>query len=213
MKILKYWYITQYKENFMVAHGIVFGHKRLPDGEKIHTSYIKKVEIHDGMADIETKNSLYHCQLNEALFECFDNNGKSLLPDFGLLKKKYERELELPGTGDGALILLDAAAEYYFVGAVFQMEGQRKEFRTAPVHLGMFLDSIVIEWYDWKSKRHVSYCYFPTLGCVLFYRWSSMKTYIQNAGATPIEVTIAGQSYHIGAGEQTAIEPIWNAEE
>jgi len=207
MKALKYWYITAYGK-YAVAHGIVSGHERLPDGQKIHTSYIRRLELReDGAVVIRTKNSEYHCKLGTACFHRFDEVGKRFLPDFKKLQEKYERKLEIPDDGDGVLIVLDSEAEYNFVGALFQVGDRKKEFHDPDVHIGMFQDSVLLEWYDRASDTYVGYCYFPTPSQAEFYRWVAMKTYIQNVGIKEIEVSIDGNDYQIAPGGQLFLIP------
>ena len=154
MKTLKYWYITAVRKGEWrgcIAHGIVHGHQRLADGIKIHTSAVSTVTVERDMAMIRTKNSEYHCRLDEASFELFDERGRGLLPDFEKLREKYERRLEVPGQGDGALIVLDGEAEYYFVGAAYRCGGEVIEVRSPSVHLGMIQDSVLMGCFFEKS--------------------------------------------------------------
>jgi len=207
MKTLKYWYITAYGK-YAVAHGIVSGHERLPDGQKIHTSRIERVELReDGVVVIWTKNSEYHCHINDAFFHRFDETGKSLLSNFELLKERHERKLEIPDDGDGVLVVLDAEAEYNFAGALLRIKDRMREFRDPDVHIGMFQDSVLLEWYDRISDTYVGYCYFPNRGQVEFYRWVVMKTWIQNVGIKEIEVSIDGSDYQIAPGGQLFLIP------
>ena len=213
MKILKYWYIIEHGE-YMAAHGIVGGHERLSDGMKIHTSQIENVSMQgDGTVLIKTKNSEYHCSLPDALFHEFDVSGRKLLPEFDILRDTYERKLEVPGQGDGALFVFDSEAEYSFVGAAFRVGEQRKEFRRAPVHLGMFQDSVPMDWFDKVSGKHIRYAYFPYPGRIEFYDWTMMKTYIRNVGRKKIKVVISGKEYFMEPGRQISILPIWAEDE
>lgn len=209
MKTLKYWYITRRKEKYDIAHGIVYGHERLSDGMKIRTSYIKNVSICDGTAIIKTKNSIYYCRLEEANFHQFDDSGRFCIHEFDSLRSQYERKLKIPGGGDGALIVLDANAEYNFVGALFQIGDARKEIRGPCVHLGMLQDSVLIEWYDKISGSHINYAYFPGSQMVMFYSWPrrKLKTIIENAGVKELEISIGDKNYAITPGNQITIFP------
>lgn len=214
MKTLKYWYITQYGQNCIVIHGIVSGHERLPDGLHIHTSNIEKVAMQEGgMVPIKTINSEYHCSLHNAMFHAFHEKGRSLFPEFDMVRNQYERKLEVPRKGDVVLILLDVEAEYNFVGAAFQVEGRRKEFRRAPVHLGTFQDSVPMDWFDQVSGKHIRYAFFPYPGRIEFYDWTTMKTYIRNVGRKKIKVVISGKEYFMAPGRQISILPTWNEKE
>ena len=163
MKTLKYWYITGFRKGEWkgcMAHGIVHGHQRLADGILIHTSAISAVMVERDMAMIRTKNSEYHCRLDEASFELFDEPGKRYFLDFENLREKYERRLEVPGQGDGALIALDGEAEYYYVGAAYRCSGEIIEIRIPTVHIGTFCDSVLIGCLTDKTRQAIDYRYF-----------------------------------------------------
>ena len=190
MKTLKYWYITEAGKG-CIAHGIVHGHQRLADGIQIHTSVISAVTVVKEMAIIKTKNSEYYCKLKEASFHLFDERGRDVLADFEKLQKTYERRLEVPGQRDGALIALDGEAEYYFVGAAFRYRGEVQEIRVPTVHLGMFQDSVLIEYFAEGAGKAIDYRYFPFPGRIEFYSWMDvLDTYIVNAGMKKIKVAV-----------------------
>ena len=204
MKTLKYWYITGFrKEEWKgcMAHGIVHGHQRLADGILIHTSAISAVMVERDMAMIRTKNSEYHCRLDEASFELFDEPGKRYFLDFENLREKYERRLEVPGQGDGALIALDGEAEYYYVGAAYRCSGEIIEIRIPTVHIGTFCDSVLIGCVTDKTRQAIDYRYFPFSDRVEFYSWmQTFDTYILNAGTQPIKVAVKAQENVIAPG-------------
>ena len=194
MKTLKYWYITGFRKGEWkgcMAHGIVHGHQRLADGILIHTSAISAVTVEQDMAIIRTKNSEYHCRLDEASFDLFDEPGKRYFLDFENLREKYERRLEVPGQGDGALIVLDSEAEYYFVGAAYRYGGEVIEVRVPTVHLGMVQDSVLFGCFMERSQQAIDYRYFPFPNKVEFYSWMhTFDTYILNAGTQPIKIEV-----------------------
>ena len=141
-----------------------------------------------------TKNSEYHCRLDEASFELFDEQGQVLLPGFENLREKYERRLEVPGQEDGALIVLDSEAEYYFVGAAYRCGGEVIEVRVPSVHLGMVQDSVLMGCFIERTGQAIDYRYFPFSGKVKFYAWANeLDTYITNAGTEKIKVEVKGQ--------------------
>ena len=204
MKTLKYWYITAVRKGEWkgcIAHGIVHGHQRLADGIKIHTSAISAVMVERDMAMIRTKNSEYHCRLDEASFELFDEPGKRYFLDFENLREKYERRLEVPGQGDGALIALDGEAEYYYVGAAYRCSGEIIEIRIPTVHIGTFCDSVLIGCLTDKTRQAIDYRYFPFSDRVEFYSWTNeLDTYITNAGTKKMKVEVKGQENLIEPG-------------
>ena len=198
MKTLKYWYITAVKKGEWegcIAHGIVHGHQRLADGIPIHTSAISAVTVAKDMAVIKTKNSEYHCRLDEASFDLFDEQGQGVLPGFEKLREKYERRLEVPGQGDGALIVLDS--------------GEVIEVRVPTVHLGMVQDSVLFGCFMERSQQAIDYRYFPFSDRVEFYSWmNDFDAYIVNAGVQPIKVMIKAQEYVIEPGNTIRIPGI-----
>ena len=204
MKTLKYWYITGFRKGEWkgcMAHGIVHGHQRLADGILIHTSAISAVTVEQDMAIIRTKNSEYHCRLDEASFDLFDEPGKRYFLDFENLREKYERRLEVPGQGDGALIALDGEAEYYYVGAAYRCSGEIIEIRIPTVHIGTFCDSVLIGCVTDKTRQAIDYRYFPFSDRVEFYSWmNDFDAYIVNAGVQPIKVMVKAQEYVIEPG-------------
>lgn len=207
MKTLKYWYITEAGKRYkgaVIAHGIVRGHERLSDGTKIYTSQIESVATNgsEGEVIINTRNSEYHCRLETALYCRFDEAGRDMLPNFERLREEYELQLIVPGTGNGALIVLDDEAEYQFVGAAFRIGEQQKEIRCPIVHLGMFQNSVLIEWLGRGGKIFADYRYFPFPGWAEFYMWDGgLDTYIRNAGSRELIVRIAGKEVRIAPGE------------
>ena len=212
MKTLKYWYITAVKKGEWegcIAHGIVHGHQRLADGIPIHTSAISAVTVAKDMAVIKTKNSEYHCRLDEASFDLFDEQGQGVLPGFEKLREKYERRLEVPGQGDGALIVLDSEAEYYFVGAAYRCDDEVIEVRVPTVHLGMVQDSVLFGCFMERSQQAIDYRYFPFSDRVEFYSWmNDFDAYIVNAGVQPIKVMVKAQEYVIEPGNTIRIPGI-----
>ena len=203
MKTLKYWYITAVKKGEWegcIAHGIVHGHQRLADGIPIHTSAISAVTVAKDMAVIKTKNSEYHCRLDEASFDLFDEQGQGVLPGFEKLREKYERRLEVPGQGDGALIVLDSEAEYYFVGSAYRYCGEVVEVRVPSVHLGMVQDSVLFGCFMERSQQAIDYRYFPLPNKVEFYSWHTIDTYILNAGTQPIRIEVKAHESLIEPG-------------
>ena len=212
MKTLKYWYITAVRKGEWkgcIAHGIVHGHQRLADGIKIHTSAISTVTIVNDTAIIKTKNSEYYCRLNEAFFHLFDEPGKRYFPNFEELRETYERRLEVPGQGDGALIVLDSEAEYYFVGAAYRCDGEVIEVRVPTVHLGMVQDSVLFGCFMERSQQAIDYRYFPFSDRVEFYSWmNDFDAYIVNAGVQPIKVMVKAQEYVIEPGNTIRIPGI-----
>ncbi len=198
MKRLKYWYLKQYEseeESCVLAHGIVFGHDRLADGSSMHTSYVKEVRLEGDTAIIITKNSEYVCRLEDADFTCFDDETKRLIPDFDRVRERYERKLEIPGDGEGVLLVLDNCAEYGFVAAALRLDGKVYEKRQASVNLSLVQDSVLLGWM--LHGRVADYRYFPK-NTFEFYTWTdALDVWIENAGDAPIEVQVRGKEWEI----------------
>ena len=198
MKRLKYWYLKQYEseeESCVLAHGIVFGHDRLADGSSMHTSYVKEVRLEGDMAIIITKNSEYVCRLEDADFTRFDDEAKRLISDFDAVRKQYERKLEIPGDGEGVLLVLDNCAEYGFVAAALRLDGKVYEKRQPSVHLSFVQDSVLVSWMI--HGRVADYRYFPK-NTFEFYTWTDvLDVWIENAGDAPIQVRVRGKEWEI----------------
>lgn len=198
MKRLKYWYLKQYEseeESCVLAHGIVFGHDRLTDGSSMHTSYVKEVRLEGDTAIIITKNSEYVCRLKDADFTRFDDETKCLIPDFDAVREQYERKLEIPGDGEGVLLVLDKCAEYGFVAAALRLDGKVYEKRQPSVHLSFVQDSVLVSWMI--HGRVADYRYFPK-DTFEFYTWTDvLDVWIENAGDAPIQVRVRGKEWEI----------------
>lgn len=198
MKRLKYWYLKQYEseeESCVLAHGIVFGHDRLADGSSMHTSYVKEVRLEGDTAIIITKNSEYVCELEDADFTCFDDEAKRLIPDFDAVREQYERKLEIPGNGEGVLLVLDNCAEYGFVAAALRLDENVYEKRQASVNLSLVQDSVLVGWMI--HGRVADYRYFPK-DTFEFYTWTdALDVWIENAGDVTIWVRVRGKEWEI----------------
>lgn len=77
---LHYWYVDRMRQNgkeYILAHGIVSGHKRLTDTMFIHTSEIQSITINKNIEEliIATRNTEYYCPWNIA-----NGNSKTRMP-------------------------------------------------------------------------------------------------------------------------------------
>lgn len=207
MKRLKYWYLKQYEseeESCVLAHGIVFGHDRLADGSSMHTSYVKEVRLEGKTAVVITRNSEYRCRLGDADFIRFDDEAKRLIPDFDAVRERYERKLEIPGQGEGVLLVLDNCAEYGFVAAALRLDGKVYEKRQASVNLSLVQDSVLVGWMI--DGRVADYRYFPK-DIFEFYTWTdTLDVWIENAGDMPIQVRVRGKEWEIPPRKRLSVK-------
>ena len=86
---LHYWHIDEHKygdgNTYHIAHGIVTGHKRLPDAIDMHSSEVRAVHVDEAAEElvVTTRNSVYHCPLSYCDFEKQD--------EFSDIIPEYER--------------------------------------------------------------------------------------------------------------------------
>ena len=82
---LHYWYIGEHEidgEKLLLGHGIVTGHKKLPDSIDMHMSAVEDINIdeEEGELVLTTRNSVYHCPLAYCRFRKQDEY-PNIIPD------------------------------------------------------------------------------------------------------------------------------------
>ena len=203
MLTLKDWYLQEFCEGVMIAHGNVWGHYRLADGDFIHTSRIEKIYLlEENVYVMETfSGSLYELYDNE-MAEVEAQETREILAKIELLKDdsladKLKRAREdFDKRREARECILNNAEEYvrtnlnngelYLVQegmkvlkALFRHED---EIRDIPkrVHVGMFQDSVLIT--DWQEGK-VDFRFFPNARMEP-YHWSDglEKIHIHNVG-------------------------------
>ena len=111
--MLHYWYVELceedgwYETEFLWARGVVSGHYRIQDSKRIHTSYIKKMEVNEEEEElvIYTKNSVYHCPLEYCDFEKQDKHA-DLIPNYEKIRAKYYGKRTNPSIEEGKVLLV-----------------------------------------------------------------------------------------------------------
>ena len=147
---LHYWYIREHEIDGVVktiAHGIVTGHKKLPDSIDIHTSPVKSVFVDKDEEElvINTENSIYHCPLAYCRFRKQDKY-PDMIPDYEEIKEKYKGKQEYPSIEKGkVLLVLSNFEEHYFHSAYCREAADSEPLKLdAFPHIGMFQDSFLI---------------------------------------------------------------------
>ncbi|MCR5511881.1 MAG: hypothetical protein K6F54_13190 [Lachnospiraceae bacterium] len=87
---------------YSIGHGIVTGHKKLPDAIDMHISAVEGIHIDEeaGEAVLTTRNSVYHCPLAYCRFNKQDAY-PDIIPDYERLKEKYKDKIEYPSIEPG----------------------------------------------------------------------------------------------------------------
>ena len=189
---LHYWYIGEHEidgEKLLLGHGIVTGHKKLPDSIDMHTSAVEDINIdeEEGELVLTTRNSVYHCPLAYCRFRKQDEY-PNIIPDYERLKEKYKDTIDYPSIEPGnVLLVLSNFCDYYFHSLYYvprdSEDGERLEFSGWP-HIGMLQDSYLINTEDYE----VDLRYFPHFRNIEFYLEDTdgCPWFIQNIGDVAI---------------------------
>ena len=189
---LHYWHIEGDDTDgggYLMAHGIVSGHKKLTDGMRIHTSVIRAVCADEKAGEIlvTTQNNVYHCPLEYCSFDKQDAY-PDIIPDYERLKKAYRGRIRHPSTDPGKVLLVLANfCEYYF-HSLYYVPGGSGSKEPAPYmaipHIGTYQDSFLIL----TEGGGIDLRYFPHYQNIEFY---SMETgdrplFLENIGDVTI---------------------------
>ncbi len=189
---LHYWHIDEreYEGGVQrIGHGVVTGHKRLPDSVDMHTSAIQAIHVgeEEGELVLATMNSVYHCPLEYCRFKKQDEH-PDIIPDYERLKEKYKDAIEYPSIERGkVLLVLSNFCEYYFHSLYYvptdSEDGKPLEYSGWP-HIGTFQDSYVINTEDYEIDLR----YFPHYQNIEFYSECTQECplYIENIGDVAI---------------------------
>lgn len=165
------WYVDESRIDGVArrcAHGIVSGHKRLPDSIFIHTSTVMDIVIDQEAEEavITTQNSKYHCPLSSCLWHKQDRTPE-ILPEYEWVKENYEERGDTPPIEDDkVLLVLSNYDEYYFNSLYYKPAGaQEKQQFVAYPHTGLVQDSFLIN----NEDESVDIRYFPHFQNIEFY--------------------------------------------
>lgn len=207
--MLHYWYITEetYENgNFVVAHGIVTGHNRLEDSIFINTSEVREIIIdkENEEAIVKTRNSTYNCPLEYCEWE-IQKNDKNLIPEFDLLKKKYQDRIKQPTIEeDKVLLVLSNFNEYYFNSLFYQPKGRKKKVKFyGKPHIGMIQDSFIIG----SEIETIDIRYFPHFQNIEFYseQTDGKPLYVENIGDVTLFVNSSKGLIKLEPGDRKEI--------
>ncbi len=186
---LHYWYIGEHEygdgNRYRIAHGIVTGHKKLMDTTDMHSSEVKAIHIDqtEGELVVTTRNSAYHCPLTYCRFKKQDEY-PDIIPDYEILKKKYQGTMVYPTIEPGKVLLVLANfSDYYFHSLYYipidSESGEPLEYTGWP-HVGMLQDSYLINTEDYR----VDIRYFPHFQNIEFYSEDTDECpfFIENIG-------------------------------
>lgn len=207
--MLHYWYLTEVEqgdEKYLIARGIVTGHKELTDSLSIHTSPVLDFEIDEtaGEAIIKTNNTVYHCPLEYLRFERQDK-APQLIPEYEKVKELYQGKIQYPTIEPGnVLLVLSNFDEYYFHSLYYQPEGEEEPLDySGHAHVGTFQDSYLIETDDYR----INIRYFPHFQNISCYAEDTdgRPWYIENIGDVPLYAKTSKGIIRLAPGERKLV--------
>lgn len=195
------WNLRSYGSDY-ILDGRVFGHNRIRDGRKIHTSPVLHSVVTGEWIEFHTHNTIYSCPLGEVDPSC-QLTKKYLLEQHPQHKEVWDSWLNNDPTRpptpfarvdmpleDGAFILaLDAERPYLFVG-MYQKWGDIYHWviRSPFVNHGMYSDSVNLRTIDTPLPFDLRY--FPEgENEVKFYCTridQGLKVFMVNVGQDPV---------------------------
>lgn len=199
--MLHRWYLDRQGE-YIIGHGVVTGHKKLPDTMRIHTSPVSGIEIDSehGDALVITKNTTYRCPLDSLRFSKQDAFPE-LIPDYDTIKENYSKPIEKPEIEQGkVLLVLSDYDEYYFHSLCVKGEDNEPLPYSGWPHVGMFQDSYLIGTEDGKIDLR----YFPHFKNIEFYssETDGMPLYVENIGSSVLYIQYGGHDFRFDPGER-----------
>ena len=208
---LHYWYIREHEIDGVVkriAHGIVTGHKKLPDSIDIHTSPVKSVFVDKDEEElvINTENSIYHCPLAYCRFREQDKY-PDMIPDYEEIKEKYKGKLDYPSVEKGkVLLVLSNFCDYYFHSLYYvpaDSEDEEPRHYTGWAHVGTFQDSYLIS----TEEGSIDLRYFPHYQNIEFYSevTCGCPWYIENIGDSVLYASTSCGKIRLDPGERKEV--------
>lgn len=220
MAKLYQWYTEAIPGERVILHGVVTGHRKLPDGILIYTSPIQQVlrdpECEDGYI-FESKNTTFYVSMSDCDYGQCTVMENSAIPGLELWRsqlasysERYAQKPALPAADCGSVLLrLGNNREYYFDSMdVHSGTGEYLNGDMQP-HVGMFQDSVLC-WAGgeaWCSDYDLRY--FPyRSGNLEFYGCDTegLPVYIENCGDCELMVKFAGAVYKIAPGSRVLME-------
>ena len=198
--VLHYWYLDKNKDDQIIAHGVVTGHPKFNDSQKIYTSPFSGVEIDDerGDAIIKTEYFNYRCPLRYLRFRKQDKFPDPV-PAYEEIKSKYSGQIEMPEIEQGkVLLVLSDFNEYYFHSLCAKDENGELMDYTGWAHTGWTQDSYLIQTEDEK----IDIRYFPHFRNIEFYSdyTDGMPLYAENIGGGVIYIQYDGHDFRLDPG-------------
>ena len=172
-------------KEYVLAHGVVTGHRRLTDTTFIHTSPVQHIEVdrETEQVCIRTKNTEYHCRLSECDFS--KPGTCEFIPGLSEYAEKYEREKEYDQDDNTILLILSDHESYYFKTALIKRSGVIHRGWMRP-HIGTFQDSCLISCKGYEQRIDIRY--FPHYRHLETYCWETdnLPVYLENEGDSAI---------------------------
>ena len=208
---LHYWYVDEYEkdgETIRMGHGIVTGHKKLPDALDMHTSAVQGIHIEEDADEmiLTTRNSVYHCPLAYCRFKKQDEY-PDIIPKYERLKEKYKDSIDYPSIEPGKVLLVLANfCDYYFHSLYYvpkdSENGKCLEFSGWP-HVGTFQDSYLINTEDYRIDLR----YFPHYQNIEFYSEDTdgCPWYIENIGDVVIFARTSAGTIKLEPGDRKEV--------
>ena len=208
---LHYWYVDEYEkdgETIRMGHGIVTGHKKLPDALDMHTSAVQGIHIEEDADEmiLTTRNSVYHCPLAYCRFKKQDEY-PDIIPKYERLKEKYKDSIDYPSIEPGKVLLVLANfCDYYFHSLYYvpkdSENGKCLEFSGWP-HVGTFQDSYLINTEDYRIDLR----YLPHYQNIEFYSEDTdgCPWYIENIGDVVIFARTSAGTIKLEPGDRKEV--------
>jgi len=209
--MLHNWYVGEHQTDsgkYWIAHGVVTGHRHLPDTMYIHTSAVMSVYVDEKEEEfvVTTRNSVYHCPLAYCRYEQQDHY-RNIIPDYSKLKKKYRNAAHYPSIEPGKVLLVLADyCNYYFHSLYYVPAGSKKnkplEYLGRP-HVGMIQDSFLIN----TERDEIDLRYFPHYQNIEFYseETEGCPWYIENFGETVLYAKTSAGLLRLEPGERKEV--------
>lgn len=187
---LYHWYIEKHTdpytgEEFVLAFGIVTGHKRLRDTTFVHTSPVQHIDVdrENEQICIQTRNTEYHCRLSDCDFSKPDTY--EFISGLSEYAEKYEGEKDYAQDDNTILMILSNHERYYFKTALIKKNEKIYKGEMFP-HIGTFQDSCLISCKEYEQRIDIRY--FPHYQHLETYHWETDKlpVYLENEGDSVI---------------------------